>query len=211
MDRISVNISKRKVTNKDKTLQNQSSLLSEDDPDQEASYNIKPIGYLESCFREKFGTPRQSGFVKNARARLTLVNEINSSCFEGLDGFSYIWIIFIFHVGLKDYNNKKSKVAPPKLEGAKKGVFATRSPHRYNPIGLSIAKLDKLDGRTVEISGIDLIHGTPVIDIKPYHYLDSLPPDQLVFPSWLLESRERGRYQSIHFADSAREELISII
>ena len=140
---------------------------------------IKPIGFLESCFREKFGTPRQSGFVKNARARMTLVNEINSACFEGLDGFGYIWIIFIFHVGLNDYNNKKTKIKPPKLGGEKKGVFATRSPHRYNPIGLSIAKLDRVDGRTIHISGIDLIHGTPVIDIKPYHYLDSLPPDQL--------------------------------
>lgn len=98
---------------------------------------------------------------------------------EGLDGFSYIWIIFIFHVGLNDYNPRKTKIKPPKLGGEKKGVFATRSPHRYNPIGLSIARLDKLDGRTIHISGIDLIHGTPVIDIKPYHYLDSLPPEQL--------------------------------
>lgn len=114
------------------------------------------------------------GFVKNARARLTLVNEINSSCLEGLNEYGYIWVIFIFHVGLNEYNNKKTKVAPPKLDGVKKGVFATRSPHRYNPIGLSIAKLDKIEGRTITISGIDLIHGTPVLDIKPYHYLDSL-------------------------------------
>jgi tRNA (adenine37-N6)-methyltransferase len=55
------------------------------------------------------------------------------------------------------------------------GVYATRSPHRFNPIGLSIAKLEKVDGRTIHISGIDLIHGTPVLDIKPYHYLDALP------------------------------------
>ena len=209
MDRVSVSISKRKVTNKDKAMQRSSSLDHMDES--QATYNIKPIGFLESCFREKFGTPRQSGFIKNARARLTLANEINSSCLEGLDGFSYIWIIFIFHVGLKDYNNKKSKIAPPKLEGEKKGVFATRSPHRYNPIGLSIAKLDRLDGRTIHISGIDLIHGTPVIDIKPYHYLDSLPPEQLAFPNWLLESRERGRFQNITFTDTAREELMTLV
>ena len=133
--------------------------------------------------------------MKNARARLTLVNEINSSCLEGLSEYGYIWVIFIFHVGLNDYNNKKTKVAPPKLEGAKKGVFATRSPHRYNPIGLSVAKLDKVEDRTIHISGIDLIHGTPVLDIKPYHYLDSLQhqtPD-IKFPNWLVESKERGR------------------
>jgi len=102
------------------------------------------------------------------------VNEINSSCLEGLSEYGYIWVIFIFHVGLHDYNNKKTKIAPPKLEGTKKGVFATRSPHRYNPIGLSRAKLEKIEDRTITLSGIDLIHGTPVLDIKPYHYLDSL-------------------------------------
>ena len=92
---------------------------------------------------------------------------------EGLQDFGYIWLIFIFHVGVNDYNNKKTKIAPPKLEGEKKGVYATRSPHRYNPIGLSMAKLDRVDGRTIYISGADLIHGTPIVDIKPYHYLDS--------------------------------------
>jgi tRNA-Thr(GGU) m(6)t(6)A37 methyltransferase TsaA len=58
---------------------------------------IRPIGFLESVYREKFGTPRQSGFVKNARARLTLVNEISSSCLEGLEDYGYVWLIFIFH------------------------------------------------------------------------------------------------------------------
>lgn len=141
--------------------------------------------------------------MKNARARLTLVNEINSSCLEGLSEFGYIWIIFIFHVGLNDYNNKKTKIAPPKLEGAKKGVFATRSPHRYNPIGLSIAKLDKVEDRTIHISGIDLIHGTPVLDIKPYHYLDSLDKSELKFPQWLIESKERGRLK-VFFTSEAK-------
>jgi tRNA (adenine37-N6)-methyltransferase len=66
---------------------------------------MRPIGNLESCFREKFGTPRQSGFVKNARAKLTLKNEINSSSFEGLEDFSHVWVIFVFHIGVEDYNN----------------------------------------------------------------------------------------------------------
>ena len=146
----------------------------------DASFIIRPIGYLDSVYREKFGTPRQSGFVKNARAKLTLVNEINSSCLEGLEDYGYIWLIFIFHIGLNDYNNKKTKIAPPKLEGEKKGVFATRSPHRYNPIGLSMAKLDKIVDKTIYISGADLIHGTPIIDIKPNHYLDSLDQNPML-------------------------------
>lgn len=130
---------------------------------------------------------------------------------EGLADYGYIWVIFIFHVGLNEHNNRKTKIAPPKLGGEKMGVFATRSPHRYNPIGLSIAKLDRVSGRTVHISGIDLIHGTPVIDIKPYHYLDSLPQDQLRFPNWLLESRERGRFQTIRFLDTAKDELTKLV
>ena len=86
-----------------------------------------------------------------------------------------MWVIFVFHVGLSEYNTQKTKIKPPKLDGDKMGVFATRSPHRYNPIGLSIAKVEKVESRTIHLSGIDLIHGTPVIDIKPYHYLDAIP------------------------------------
>lgn len=115
-------------------------------------------------------------------------------------------------MGLNDYNNKKSKIAPPKLEGKKKGVFATRSPHRYNPIGLSLAKLDKVDDRTIYISGSDLIHGTPVIDIKPYHYLDSLDKSELgqAFPEWLIESEKRGRL-SVIYTENSEQELRDII
>ena len=93
-----------------------------------------------------------------------------------------MWIIFVFHEGVEDYNTQKTKIKPPKLDGKKMGVYATRSPHRFNPIGLSIAKLDKVDDRTIHMSGMDLIHDTPVLDIKPYHYLDSLHKDQLLFP-----------------------------
>ena len=119
-------------------------------------------------------------------------------------------MIFVFHVGLNDYNPRKTKITPPKLEGAKKGVFATRSPHRYNPIGLSIAKLEKIEDRTITISGIDLIHGTPVLDIKPYHYLDSLDKSELKFPQWLEASKERGRL-SVTFSESSILELQSIV
>lgn len=152
--------------------------------------------------------------MKGAKARLTLVNEINSSCLDGLEDYSYIWLIFIFHIGLNDYNNLKTKIAPPKLEGKKKGVFATRSPHRYNPIGLSLAKLEKIEGKTIHLSGADLIHGTPIIDIKPYHYLDSLDQQELetqaVYPEWLLESKERGRLE-VKFCERSEEELRDIV
>ena len=149
--------------------------------------------------------------MKNARAKLTLVNEINSSCLDGLEDYGYIWLVFIFHIGMDDYNPQKTKISPPKLEGKKKGVFATRSPHRYNPIGLSLAKLDKIEDKTVFMSGADLIHGTPIIDIKPYHYLDSLDNQELeqsckVFPEWLVESKEKGRL-NVAFSPESQDEL----
>ncbi|KAM5194607.1 tRNA (adenine(37)-N6)-methyltransferase isoform 2-T2 [Mantella aurantiaca] len=83
-----------------------------------------------------------------------------------LQQFSHVWILFIFHKNGR--LSSKAKVQPPRLNGAKTGVFSTRSPHRPNAIGLTLAKLDKVEGGTLYLSGIDMIQGTPVIDIKPY-------------------------------------------
>ncbi len=85
---------------------------------------------------------------------------------EGLSEFSHVWLIFVFH---KNANKRvHAKVHPPRLDGDKIGVFATRSPHRPNPIGLSVVKLEKIQGNSLYLSGIDLIDGTPILDIKPY-------------------------------------------
>ena len=85
---------------------------------------------------------------------------------DGLAGFSHVWVIFLFH---KNKNAAvKPKVAPPKLDGARVGVFSTRAPYRPNPIGLSLARLDRVDGDTLYFSGLDLIDGTPVLDVKPH-------------------------------------------
>ena len=111
---------------------------------------------------------------------MTLINEIGADSLDGLADFGHVMVIFVFHKDLEGgHNNKKGKIAPPKLEGDKMGVFATRTPHRYNPIGLSIAKVLKVQDRCVWLSGLDLVHGTPVIDIKPYHYLDAIPQQDL--------------------------------
>ena len=114
-----------------------------------------------------------------------------------------MWLIFVFHDGIEKYNQRKGKVHPPKLAGSKVGVFATRSPHRFNPIGLSLAKLDKVQGRTLFLSGIDLIHGTPILDIKPYHYKDVLPDFKP--PAWIEETK-RDPLQ-VGFDALAKEEL----
>ncbi len=98
-------------------------------------------------------------------------------------------MIFIFHGEWGDsapaYNAAKGKVAPPKLEGTKLGIFATRAPHRPNPIGLSLAKLTRVDleRKLVCLEGLDLINGTPIIDLKPYHPADSL--SDFSIPPWL--------------------------
>ncbi|XP_040217061.1 tRNA (adenine(37)-N6)-methyltransferase [Rana temporaria] len=129
----------------------------------------KPIGYIESCFAEKNGTPRQPSVCSLSRGCLkisrSVFNNPEHSVID-LQQFSHVWILFIFHKNGR--LSCKAKVQPPRLNGAKTGVFSTRSPHRPNAMGLTLAKLDKVEGGTLYLSGIDMIQGTPVIDIKPY-------------------------------------------
>ncbi|XP_007890742.2 tRNA (adenine(37)-N6)-methyltransferase [Callorhinchus milii] len=128
-----------------------------------------PIGFLESCFSVKNATPRQPTICSLSRARLKISKAVFTNpehSLIGLDQFSHVWIVFIFHKN--GHQSCKAKVKPPRLNGLKTGVFSTRSPHRPNAIGLTLAKLDRIEGDTVCLSGIDMIEGTPVLDIKPY-------------------------------------------
>lgn len=128
---------------------------------------FEPIGFLESCYKDRFGTPRQSGLVGSSSARLKILPQFQpEDSLQGLEGFSHIWLLFEFH---KNTNIRfHAKVHPPRLQGDSIGVFASRSPHRPNPIGLSLVQLDKIEQSTLFLSGIDLIDGTPIVDIKPY-------------------------------------------
>ncbi|KAG8595177.1 hypothetical protein GDO81_001441 [Engystomops pustulosus] len=129
----------------------------------------QPIGYIESCFTGKNGTPRQPSICSLSRGRLKISKKVFNNpthSLVGLHQFSHVWILFIFHKN--GHLSCKAKVQPPRLNGAKTGVFSTRSPHRPNAIGLTLAKLDKVEGDTLYLSGIDIIQGTPVLDIKPY-------------------------------------------
>ncbi|XP_054440929.1 tRNA (adenine(37)-N6)-methyltransferase [Pteronotus mesoamericanus] len=142
----------------------------------------EPIGYLESCFSAKNGTPRQPSICSHSRACLRIRKSIFNNpehSLMGLEQFSHVWILFVFHKN--GHLSCKAKVQPPRLNGAKTGVFATRSPHRPNAIGLTLAKLEKVDGGAVYLSGIDMIHGTPVLDIKPY-IADYDSPQNLIEP-----------------------------
>jgi tRNA (adenine37-N6)-methyltransferase len=133
----------------------------------ESGLVLKPIGFIRSCYKDRFGTPRQSDLVKSAEAWIEFEPDVQPEfSLAGLKGFSHIWVIFHFH---KNTNVKFSaKVHPPRLEGESVGVYATRSPHRPNSLGLSLVELLQVELKRVKIGGHDLIEGTPVLDIKPY-------------------------------------------
>ncbi len=143
-------------------------------------FAFEPIGRIRSCFTEKFGIPRQPGLVPEVRADLEIFAPFNQKeAFRGLDDFSHIWLLFIFH-GL-NHKQWHPTVRPPRLGGNRRiGVFATRTGFRPNPIGQSVVSLlnvDTAEGKVVlHLGGVDLLDGTPVIDIKPYvPYADSIP------------------------------------
>ncbi len=142
-------------------------------------FTFDTIGVIHSCFKEKFGIPRQPGLVPAARAVLELLPPYNrAEAVRGLEGFSHIWITFVFHTRLGE--PWSPTVRPPRLGGNRRaGVFATRSPLRPNPIGLSAVKLEKIEAAAgsvrLHLQGVDLLDGTPVLDIKPYlPYADSI-------------------------------------
>lgn len=141
---------------------------------------VEPIGIISSCFTEKFGIPRQPGMVKSATAELEFYPPFNrEEMVRGLEEFSHIWVHFMFHETLAE--GWKSTVRPPGLGGRKRvGVFACRSPHRPNHMGLSVVKLEGIrrdrKGLRLLLAGGDFLDKTPVIDIKPYVvYSDSIP------------------------------------
>eukprot|EP00053_Salpingoeca_punica_P018938 m.188408 g.188408 ORF g.188408 m.188408 type:complete len:649 (+) comp17536_c0_seq2:118-2064(+) len=170
--------------------------------------HVTPIGVLRSCFREKNGTPRQGVVCPESRASLTLTCFNNPEhSLEGLAAYSHAWLLFIFH---KNNNVAvKAKVSPPRLNGKKVGLFATRTPHRPNPIGLSLVRIERVEGRTVFFSGIDLIDGTPVLDVKPYIPYCDRPPEQEVRVAEWLDAPPVAPL-NVLFTDQALQELRSL-
>lgn len=146
--------------------------------------SMKPIGWVESDFTTKFGVPRQSGLVESLKARILFEPEFRvPEAFRGIEGFSHLWLLWDF-----SENHRKEwspTVRPPRLGGNKRlGVFATRSPFRPNPIGLSCVQLERVEldtpqGPVLHILGADLMNHTPIFDIKPYvPYADAHPQAQ---------------------------------
>lgn len=131
------------------------------------------IAHIETDFNTKFGLPRQSGLCEELKGRIVFESEYRrEEAFRGLEGFSHIWVLWKFSETERE--EWSPTVRPPRLGGNKRvGVFATRSPFRPNNIGLSCVKLEKIDydspdAPVLHVSGIDMMNGTPVVDIKPY-------------------------------------------
>lgn len=171
------------------------------------TYTVSPIGFMRSCFKEKFAIPRQPQLAPAARGVLELVAPFDQGdAVQGLEHVSHVWLLFLFHQALEE--KPRLKVRPPRLGGNQSmGVFATRATHRPNGIGQSVVKLDKVEPGRLWLSGIDLLDGTPVLDIKPYvPYADSVieatnsmadEAPRLIPVEWedsaLLQAREHGQ------------------
>lgn len=181
---------------------------------------MKTIAKIETDFPTKFGIPRQSGIIASLQGRIVFEPEYrNAEAVRGLEEFSHIWLIWEFSEAARD--TWSPTVRPPRLGGnVRKGVFATRSPFRPNPIGLSSVKLERIEidpklGPVLHVSGADLMDGTPIYDIKPYiTYTDShtdavsgfasKPAEyilEVIFPEDLLSK----------IAPEKRESLISVL
>lgn len=142
---------------------------------------MKIIARIHNDFKEKFGIPRQSGLSGGLESRIVFEPEYrNTEALRGIEGYSHLWLIWEFSEAKREIWSPT--VRPPRLGGNKRvGVFATRSPYRPNPIGLSSVKLERMEqtrdeGTVLIVRGADLLDGTPIYDIKPYlAYSDSHP------------------------------------
>ncbi|MGF1687979.1 tRNA (N6-threonylcarbamoyladenosine(37)-N6)-methyltransferase TrmO [Photobacterium japonica] len=151
-------------------------------------YQIEPIGVIRSPYKEKFAVPRQPGLVPSARSEIVLQGDANAlEAVRGIEQFSHLWLLFLFDQNLDA--GWRPTVRPPRLGGNERiGVFASRATFRPNGIGMSAVELigvRQQDGNVIiELGGVDLVDGTPIVDIKPYiPYSDSLPHAQGGFAS----------------------------
>ncbi len=133
------------------------------------NFQMQAIGHVRSCFKEKFAIPRQPALAPAARGTIELYPPYNQHhALAGLEQVSHVWIIFVFHQALEQ--QQRLQVRPPRLGGNQRlGVFASRASHRPNSIGQSLVRLERIDQQCrLHVSGLDLLDGTPVLDIKPY-------------------------------------------
>jgi tRNA (adenine37-N6)-methyltransferase len=154
-------------------------------PHKPAAIALEPIGYVRSALRSKAEAARQPRAAGGAAGRIELLPGRDfEHALEDLAGWQHIWVIFWFHLN----EGWRPKVLPPRSRSGRKGVFSTRSPHRPNPLGLSVLRLERIEGLVLQVRDVDMLDGTPVFDIKPYvAYTDAIPDAR---GGWLQEAPE---------------------
>ena len=189
--RIRAEVKLRQTLNKLKTLDNEkttdNSII---DPHM---LRLSTIGVVVSPYPKRMGTPRQGVLVPSSRAYIQFdTTMIPPETLDGIDEYSHLWIIFQFHENTSLATSKKTKIRPPRGGGIKVGQLSTRSPHRPNPLGLSLVTLDRWEPSTrrLYIRALDLVNGTPVYDVKPFVHWDipmevSYDPSGLKLPNWV--------------------------
>eukprot|EP00928_Gymnodinium_smaydae_P040516 TRINITY_DN27468_c0_g4_i1.p1 TRINITY_DN27468_c0_g4~~TRINITY_DN27468_c0_g4_i1.p1 ORF type:complete len:431 (-),score=78.90 TRINITY_DN27468_c0_g4_i1:16-1269(-) len=174
------------------------------------AYTFQPIGEFRSCYRARCGTPRQGGVVKDSLATLVCSRDLNpAAALDGLAAFSHCWVLYVFHENtnlqredaavarrrqqrkgrVPPWQGLCMRVQPPRAPELKVGVLACRTPHRPNPIGLSLARIESINLKTGEVvlAGLDVVDGTPCLDLKPYLPAFESQPAATV-PAWVQRS-----------------------
>jgi tRNA-Thr(GGU) m(6)t(6)A37 methyltransferase TsaA len=169
-----------------------------------SSYSFDPIGIVRSPFAERAEAPRQAVVAQEAAGRIELIaGRGYEDALEGLADWDYLWVVFVFHKNVEEGRGWRPKVLAPRSD-TKRGLFGTRSPHRPNPIGLSAVKIDRVEGLVVHVRHLDVLDGSPVLDLKPYvAYADAYPEARA---GWL-ESRDPLIAWEVAFEEGAREEI----
>ncbi|MFG0583429.1 tRNA (N6-threonylcarbamoyladenosine(37)-N6)-methyltransferase TrmO [Pseudomonas sp. zjy_9] len=172
---------------------------------------VSPVGIVHSCFKEKFAIPRQPHLAPAARGVLELLPPFDQGdAVQGLEQVSHVWLLFLFHQALED--RPRLKVRPPRLGGNQSvGVFSTRATHRPNGIGQSVVRLERVEPGRLHLSGIDLLDGTPVLDIKPYvPYADSVAeahngmadaPPPLILVDWQDAALQQAQQHALRLGE----------
>ena len=173
-----------------------------------ATFTFEAIGVARTPFFERFEAPRQPTAEGASGVRGTVELYDGKSfehALEDLEGWEYVWLLFVFHRNVEEARGWRPKVLPPRSAGEKRGLFSTRSPHRPNPIGLSVVKLERVEGLVVHVSNVDLVDQTPVLDIKPYvPYADAYPSART---GWLEAPRDPAPVFEVAFSGRARAAL----
>jgi tRNA (adenine37-N6)-methyltransferase len=165
------------------------------------SLALRPIGVVHSPFKERVDAPRQPSAARGVEGTIEIFSGRNfEQALEDIQSFNFIWVLFWFHLN----KSWKPKVSPPR-SGLRRGVFATRSPYRPNPIGLSAVELRQVDGLVLSVRSLDILDGSPVLDLKPYiPYSDSLPDAS---SGWLEAPSDPQPDYLVDFSPLAREQL----